>query len=265
VKYKIPEIFLGAWMAVAIFAMGLVVSSAWRTSQPIHTQSSEPASHEAKKGELPQSFWERTTTDPVAFFTLVMAGLTGVIVVANVGLWIVTVWTLRHSKEFAERQLRAHFLLEEIKIGGVEDIRASGIACSPRLTYVLKNAGGGPGWLREPLFKLDLRRSDDGLPSKPDFSEPRATISTFVPILPGASRPTYESFEVPGFTITPEEASELLLKECGNLHLTVYGYIKYSDTFTEHGSLRFSGFCYQYRFGEHVAVPANASRYWRYE
>jgi hypothetical protein len=161
--------------------------------------------------------------------------------------------------------LRAHFLLEEIKIGGVEDISASGIAGLPRLTYVLKNAGGGPGWLREPLFKLDLRRWDDGPPNEPDFSEPRATISTFVPILPGASRATYRSFEVPGFTITSEEASELLLKECGNLHLTIYGYIKYSDTFTDDAPLRFSGFCYQYRFGEHVAVPANAPKYWRYE
>src|SRR5690242_16803824 len=54
-------------------------------TQPRHeTDTRDP------KGEGGKSFWERTTDDPVAFFTLWLAIFTAVLSASTIGLWVVS-------------------------------------------------------------------------------------------------------------------------------------------------------------------------------
>jgi hypothetical protein len=96
---NVPEIVLGALLASAFFAIVLLVLSPWLPTAMNGLGS-------------PKSFWKKTTEDPVAFFTLWLTLFSGISVVSNVGLWLVTGWTLRHSQDTAERQLRAYVFVE---------------------------------------------------------------------------------------------------------------------------------------------------------
>ena len=55
-----------------------------------YNQGDAPRNAEDDKGEDRKSLWERITGDAVAFVTLCLTGVTGVLALSTVGLWIVT-------------------------------------------------------------------------------------------------------------------------------------------------------------------------------
>ena len=138
-KRNIPEVFLGALMAVAIFAMGFVVaSSLWPQQRGF--QSQQATQGVEQNGQQLTSFWQRTTDDPVAFFTLWIMLFTGVVVVANIGLWLVTRRTLDHSRHTADKQLRAYVHVEHAKIDQADD----GLPAVASIRF--KNCGSTPAY-----------------------------------------------------------------------------------------------------------------------
>jgi hypothetical protein len=68
-----PELFLGAFLTVAVFAVGLLFSSSFHPGEPPKVYVLEkPESH----ARAPPGFLEKITDDPVALFTAFLAGST---------------------------------------------------------------------------------------------------------------------------------------------------------------------------------------------
>jgi hypothetical protein len=59
-----------------------------QTKIPTHTiRATALAPQKNEKTEADKPFWEKTTTDPVAYFTLWLVAFTGVLAVSTIGLW----------------------------------------------------------------------------------------------------------------------------------------------------------------------------------
>src|SRR5262249_22617805 len=130
----------------------------------------EAAKHAGHKSEECKSLWERTTTDPVALFTLVLA-------LSTVGLWTATISLYRAgekqrslSERTAERQLRAYVHVVDVTLIHAND------QYSPNFRITFQNFGQTPAYemsnrcscvlaVGAPRFDLpeeDVRRSDLG-------------------------------------------------------------------------------------------------------
>src|SRR4051812_12484650 len=70
--------------------------------------------------QLFDRFWEWTSHDPVAFYTSAVALFTAILALSTIGLWIATNRTLRHSRETAERELRAYVVVDAISFPFVD-------------------------------------------------------------------------------------------------------------------------------------------------
>lgn len=90
-----PEIALGFALAT-VFWIGVLGWQASHTPHEVDDQRCQQAAREAGlKQEECKTFWERTTADPVALFTLVLA-------VSTIGLWVATMMLYRAG----EKQIR---------------------------------------------------------------------------------------------------------------------------------------------------------------
>src|SRR5215470_15920908 len=81
-------VLVTAWIFVALPLIG-----SWQAYQFAHpAQNSQPHDRGSKNNQSKpdESFWEKTSNDPVAYFTLWLVGFTGVLAVSTIGLWIVT-------------------------------------------------------------------------------------------------------------------------------------------------------------------------------
>jgi hypothetical protein len=81
----------------------LVVGLLFVTSVAPHTIRMDHDRHAATNEESEKQLIDRR----IANYTLALALFTGVLAVSTIGLWTITDLTLRHSRETAERQLRA--------------------------------------------------------------------------------------------------------------------------------------------------------------
>src|SRR5438105_7779385 len=95
--YRGFEIVFGLLLA-SIFWAGVLW---WQASRPTQHNNSEQKSE--------QSAVTRAELDNrLANYTLWLAIFTCVLAVSTIGLWIAAIFTLRHSRETAQRQLRAY-------------------------------------------------------------------------------------------------------------------------------------------------------------
>jgi hypothetical protein len=86
-RFRVPELFLGAFLAVAIFAMGLLFASS--AFQPYRAEQQDTTAHRADKesnqGHQAKSLW--IPEDSTGFFTLWIAAFTGILAVSTIFLW----------------------------------------------------------------------------------------------------------------------------------------------------------------------------------
>jgi hypothetical protein len=139
-RFVLPGIVLGALLACAIFAMGLVVSST-RSPQPVSAHRNQATQQKQQQAQPAKSFWQRTTDDPIAFFTLWITLFTGASVISNIGLWIVTGRTLTHNQQTDERELRAYVHIENVSM-----IRIDAEEDDPVIAIKFKNYGQTPAY-----------------------------------------------------------------------------------------------------------------------
>ncbi len=92
-----------------------------RHSQANYQSKQDSQASTPNKEPDSESFWVRTTDDPVAFFTGVLALFTLVLAVSTVGLWIVTQSIFRDGQVTTEKQLRAYVHVVRVKIEHVSD------------------------------------------------------------------------------------------------------------------------------------------------
>jgi hypothetical protein len=84
---------LGFFGATAIWAAIFVL-------QPNYNSAGQNSNEKAANETKSDGFWEKTRTDPIAYFTLWLVGFTGVLATSTIGLWIVT-WraSVRQSRD----------------------------------------------------------------------------------------------------------------------------------------------------------------------
>jgi hypothetical protein len=123
-----------AWIAAFICLVSGFGIAVWKASQQVLLRE-QAAQHVANKNvsagqdEAWKPFgqvWRETLNDPTALFTFWVAFFTFVLAASTIGLWIVAICTLRHSRETAERQLRAYISLDggSARIVGTIDLAA---------------------------------------------------------------------------------------------------------------------------------------------
>jgi hypothetical protein len=105
-RFRIPEMVLGALFSAPLWALVWGWTDSYAPTEKQKQECYEAAQKTGQKGDECKTFWERTTSDPVAFFTLVLA-------FSTVGLWIATIFLylagerqFRLTKESGERQAK---------------------------------------------------------------------------------------------------------------------------------------------------------------
>jgi hypothetical protein len=169
------EIALGFYLAT-IFWIAVL---GWVTSYISTTQDKEACYQSAAKTGHDTSecktFWEQTSSEPVAFFTLVLA-------FANIGMWIATIGLYRSNKNQL-RLAREEFLsshrpllrLKHIWFATPDGQRFFGrIQTETPITVRLDivNVGNTTAFVRTINFMTYLVPLDQYLPQRPPYNEP---------------------------------------------------------------------------------------------
>jgi hypothetical protein len=87
---KIRRVVSILLIGLSIIIIDLPQSSIFPEYQQPDNSRSITSHEENREGKDGKTFWQRTTDDPIAFFTLLLTLFTAVLAVSTIGLWIVT-------------------------------------------------------------------------------------------------------------------------------------------------------------------------------
>jgi hypothetical protein len=131
-----PDLVVGFLVATVLWIGVLGWQASYAPTDSEKRQCEETATKSGHKAEECKTLWERTTTDPVAFFTFWLVIFTGALGGCTIMLWRAGERQLRHSEATAERQLRAYIL----PVGRV----LNGDLQNPSVRIVFRNTGQTP-------------------------------------------------------------------------------------------------------------------------
>jgi hypothetical protein len=103
-RFKIPEIVLGALVSSLLWVGILGWIDSYRPTEQQKRECYEAAQQGDQKTDECKTFWERTTSDPVAFFTLVLAGSTIGLWAATIALYIAGERQIKLTRDISNRQ-----------------------------------------------------------------------------------------------------------------------------------------------------------------
>jgi hypothetical protein len=107
------------WIAAALIGAiwGFADVRSAHHAPPIKSEQRTDATNQAGvERNSSETFWQRTTSDPVAFFTLWVALFTCALAVSTVGLWIVTYWSLDHARREFLTTHRPRLIVRQFEI-----------------------------------------------------------------------------------------------------------------------------------------------------
>lgn len=185
-RFKVPEIFLGVVLSVAIFAMGMTFASSYysHSSGQYEPQKSEaaaqknlggtlPALKDAKSNETHQQdeskgeFWSAKFTD------WLLTILTGLLALFNYLLWKSTdkLWKagerqLAAAQSSSERQLRAYVYLEKIPIKAFQESVTNLFKYTFKVDFRVKNFGQTPAHNAVVKYTLEVVDCVDKKPTQ---------------------------------------------------------------------------------------------------
>lgn len=188
-------------------------------SQTGDNRGNQPAQHASTQNPPHEGFWERTTTDPVAAFTLVLA-------VATLGLWYFTwrMWrTTRNAVLDAARQHavsnRAFVYLRNLATVAFCDLKEGRSELSDwRITLEWKNSGNTPA--KNGMVSLDWNITEGALPA--DFQYSYSNPVQIIFVGPQA-KISCGTIDVPN--------AELTKVAQGTQRIFIWGCIQYRDIF----------------------------------
>jgi hypothetical protein len=237
-KFRIPEIFLGCFLTVAIFLMGGLIARPFLITQQ---REQNQASHAISEESISHGFWEKAADDPVAYFTLWLVGFTGVLAVSTIGLWIVT-WRASASQA---RDMKASIAAAERSADIARDAMIAGerafvftIGLSPfweiEPTTSLYNWRFRPNWKNSgdtPTSRMTMHSECvlriDPLPQGFDFNYSTTDIGTAL-IPPNSETHGGIAPRNPAPAITPQDILDI---QAGRKFLYYWGWAKYFDVF----------------------------------
>jgi hypothetical protein len=252
-KFRIPEIVLGALMATAVFAMGMVFYSSRHPPQQSEQQSS--AKRPAKKADNVSD--AEKADDRIARYTLWLAVLTGgLVLMAGIqGYFLlradktarisadaarISAEAAKASAESVPNVERAYVFLRIERISfqlrriDTPSMRSPASSLSARFNFV--NHGKTPAVIRE--IRAGVRRLPGDLPEDAWVEEARFPLA--VNVLGSG-----QAFEGGGFQVGDEEAmtdDAADLITAGGLFIYFYGHLVYQDVF---GNDRETQFCWR--------------------
>ena len=208
--------------------------------------SDEPAKALREKSSI---LWEKTWNDPVAFFTLVLALFSGILVVVS----FVQIHFLINADGISEKSAKAATEAAQaaklnadalMKAEGaqlwMDEVKVHGIRTNPsalKLTYVVRNFGNSPGWVHHKPMNVFIGAT---LPPQRQLDEMGAPDNIFVP----SKHFTSGESTIP--TVLAQPVVDALLAPNPTIFMFIYGSINYRDVF---GKEHLAGFAYQIRFG----------------
>lgn len=133
-----PEIALGALLATILWAGALGWQAAYAPTEKEKQECHETAKKTGRKTEECKNIWERTTSDPVALFTFILAGSTIGLWVATVGLYLAGKQTIKETRRIGEAQVRAYVSIKSATIAFM------GPRQHPVVGFVATNTGQSP-------------------------------------------------------------------------------------------------------------------------
>jgi hypothetical protein len=203
------------------------------------------------KSDNRKSLWERITDDAVAFTTLCLVGVTGVLALSTVGLWIVTGSTgrrqsrdMQKSISIAERSLtdlERPFLYVTAPTTGVTFPTLNQMTFGEGMESHFTNHGRTPANLINLIQRVIIVPVESGTPRLPPPIDPQVDILEIFPegtvIAQGGTREfTADIMSGGGGDAGPLFAEFL----SGSARVFFYGYMRYEDIF---GNRYLNGFC----------------------
>jgi hypothetical protein len=223
------------------FALALLASSLFWIAVIAGTTSYAPTDRQkdvcyqaaAKAGhgtDECKALWEKTTSDPVAAFTLVLA-------ISTIGLWVATLGLYIGGERHSERELRAYI------VATVQAEVRNFHTANPTVLLGFVNAGQTPAhgvriWTSSGVAKFPL----DNPPLAPAGRDPGDSLGVIGP---------HGSFHTENIPEHPVTADERQAVTEGSAAFFVYGEIFYRDAF---GRQRHTRFCHLYQ-GEVAKRP----------
>jgi hypothetical protein len=219
-----------------------------------------------------KSLWEKTTTDPVAFFTFVLA-------VSTISLWATSIWSgrrqsadMKQMADIAEKQLAISAAQTDIQekqhaIGRLQflathrpKIRTKHVVLKSNILAATKvladvtliNDGTAEAFIVEFGVKFFIQRKGDMLPPISKFQPAKTVIDRF-PLGLGVST-TFEG--VTDGTTLSELQTYAIPK--GDLALYCVGYVHYVDGV---GQIRTTAFCRKLIFAENASSWVDTGRF----
>jgi hypothetical protein len=178
--------------------------------------------------------WHDLILDPVAGFTAVLAGVTAILAISTIGLWIVT-WT---AGKTAKRGLES--LERPIVFGGITETgiaAADGRLTQNNLRLSISNSGRTPARLRR--IEWDIRLAPSGGIAEP--IDPTKMAGRELPVgilcVPGGP---YEEVEKLFPRFSQADSDEVRFQR---QTVWVLGFVRYEDVFGQH---HLSGFALAY-------------------
>jgi hypothetical protein len=179
-KFRVPDIVLGALLAVAVFAMGMLFASSGsrliNSAAQQHSSEKQSAEKPAEHNTKTESLW--VPTDSVGLYTLVLAVFTGLLVaVSSIQGWFLlrADKTARIAANAADRSARAAIALQlpiirihPDKLGHGDTLLAGGLKfeeCSVS-SVVISNLGPTKAFPLEILYGFTI---GNDLPSEPSY------------------------------------------------------------------------------------------------
>jgi hypothetical protein len=237
VRFRIPEIVLGALLTVAVFAMGYVVGS-W---VPPPSQQIEKADHLQTANEGA----ERTAEKQIAYYTKWLAWFTGALVAVSgiQGYFLLRAdKTARIAANAAQKSATAAvnvdlpiLVLRQIDLrtptGAVLNVREQLLSdCEPKFSFI--NVGRSVAQITAGCLEWCIASGAKHLPKPPKYEN-------ILPYAPGSVVVTQAviPLDVPcKITLTADQLSAL---NASQQFLFVYGYIAFNDFLGKPHEVRF--------------------------
>lgn len=239
-----PEIMLGFLLATVCWVGVLGWQASYAPTEGEKGQCEEAAKASGHKTEECKTLWERTTTDPVAFFTFWLVVFTGVLGASTVLLWLAgekQLGLLKRSADISERaltELEAPFIAIKIVESGVDRTYGEMGHNFIKLIFCISNFGRTPARILEIVDKPIFVEKQEGLPRKilPDEAT-RNEMPWGVLAPPQSDSQPFEN-NLYAYTLREMVDDPLPLK---TKNLFFYGFIRYADLF---GNVFRTGYCY---------------------
>jgi hypothetical protein len=242
-KFRVPEIFLGCFLTIAVFAMGFVFSSSYHPPQS--TEQSQPHSADDHKRS------KEATEERLADYTWWLALLTGALAVSTVGLWVATGIGVRVQIKDTRILQRAYLSVNPLGVARFTSGQAF-FSCDVGFQNVGNLPAKNVRWFIDRMFADDRWLKE--FPIKEDGFEGKNIIAPGIEMRKG--------------TTAIESQSFYAARNRGGVGwLYVWGEIRYDDGF---GSDRFTKFCFRYNMAgaspdlTKEGIPKENARYHAY-